>query len=212
MVMRAVLCVWYCIRICTSLVLWRLAFNAFSLPLSSLLAARPACLDPFHPRCLLTPIPLYVYRSLSSIPFTIPAPTPSTYPQECQLLLDAGVAPNSNSASRAIGYRQALTFLQRCHDDPKAATEGSVVSWRIVLGGSGGGGGGGALCWRCSVLAGVVVMMAAFALLLIAGGAALAQMLLPCPPPAIRVTPSYLPILHSFSSHPPNAHPCRSSW
>ncbi|EFN51365.1 hypothetical protein CHLNCDRAFT_55198 [Chlorella variabilis] len=48
--------------------------------------------------------------------------------QECQLLLEAGVAPSSNCASRAIGYRQALDFLRRCHDDPQAhATEAGVI-------------------------------------------------------------------------------------
>jgi hypothetical protein len=31
--------------------------------------------------------------------------------QECQGLLEAGVKPNSNCASRAIGYRQAIDFL-----------------------------------------------------------------------------------------------------
>lgn len=30
------------------------------------------------------------------------------------MLLDAGIPPNSNCASRAIGYRQAMEFLQRC--------------------------------------------------------------------------------------------------
>ena len=31
------------------------------------------------------------------------------------MLLDAGMAPNSNCATRAIGYRQALDFLAACH-------------------------------------------------------------------------------------------------
>ena len=56
--------------------------------------------------------------------------------QECQLLLEAGVAPSSNCASRAIGYRQALDFLHRCHDDPQAhATEAGVVggACRVLL-------------------------------------------------------------------------------
>ncbi|GAB4815722.1 hypothetical protein N2152v2_002768 [Parachlorella kessleri] len=35
--------------------------------------------------------------------------------QEAQMLLDAGMAPNSNCATRAIGYRQALDFLAACH-------------------------------------------------------------------------------------------------
>jgi hypothetical protein len=34
--------------------------------------------------------------------------------QEAQMLLDAGLVPNSNCATRAIGYRQALEFLAAC--------------------------------------------------------------------------------------------------
>ncbi|PRW59253.1 tRNA dimethylallyltransferase 9 [Chlorella sorokiniana] len=47
---------------------------------------------------------------------------------ECQeVLLDAGIAPNSNCASRAIGYRQAGEALQRWHADPESLTEQSVI-------------------------------------------------------------------------------------
>ncbi len=43
------------------------------------------------------------------------------------MLLDAGIQPNSNCASRAIGYRQAGEALQRWHADPDSVTEQSVV-------------------------------------------------------------------------------------
>ncbi|KAI7839677.1 hypothetical protein COHA_006486 [Chlorella ohadii] len=47
---------------------------------------------------------------------------------ECQeVLLDAGIQPNSNCASRAIGYRQAGEALQRWHADPDSVTEQSVI-------------------------------------------------------------------------------------
>lgn len=48
--------------------------------------------------------------------------------QECQMLLDGGMQPNTNCGSRAIGYRQGLEFLQRCHADPGSITEQAVVS------------------------------------------------------------------------------------
>ncbi|XP_027925551.1 tRNA dimethylallyltransferase 9 isoform X2 [Vigna unguiculata] len=35
---------------------------------------------------------------------------------EAQWLLDAGLHPNSNSATKAIGYRQAMEYLQRCRE------------------------------------------------------------------------------------------------
>lgn len=48
--------------------------------------------------------------------------------QECQaMLLDAGIEPNTNCGSRAIGYRQALEFLQRCHAEPGALGEPAVI-------------------------------------------------------------------------------------
>ncbi|XP_017433517.2 tRNA dimethylallyltransferase 9 isoform X3 [Vigna angularis] len=35
---------------------------------------------------------------------------------EAQWLLDTGLHPNSNSATKAIGYRQAMEYLQRCRE------------------------------------------------------------------------------------------------
>ncbi len=43
------------------------------------------------------------------------------------MLLDAGIMPDSCSAARAIGYRQALAQLQRWRDDPETITVDSVV-------------------------------------------------------------------------------------
>lgn len=43
--------------------------------------------------------------------------------QEAALLLKAGVQPDSNCASKAIGYRQAMTFLQSLLDDPHASPD-----------------------------------------------------------------------------------------
>lgn len=48
------------------------------------------------------------------------------------MLLDAGIQPNSNCASRAIGYRQAGEALQRWHADPESITEQSVVSGGLL--------------------------------------------------------------------------------
>jgi len=42
--------------------------------------------------------------------------------QEAQGLLDAGLPADSCCAARAIGYRQALDFLQRCHARPDAVS------------------------------------------------------------------------------------------
>lgn len=36
--------------------------------------------------------------------------------QEASILLDKGVSPNSNPPSRAIGYRQAMEYLQECRE------------------------------------------------------------------------------------------------
>lgn len=58
----------------------------------------------------------------------LPAPPPPLPPQECQMLLDGGILPNSNCGSRAIGYRQGLEFLQRCRADPGSLDEQAVVS------------------------------------------------------------------------------------
>uniref|UniRef100_A0A7N0U5G0 tRNA dimethylallyltransferase n=1 Tax=Kalanchoe fedtschenkoi TaxID=63787 RepID=A0A7N0U5G0_KALFE len=35
---------------------------------------------------------------------------------EAKWLLDVGLSPNSNSATRAIGYRQAMEYLERCRE------------------------------------------------------------------------------------------------
>ena len=51
--------------------------------------------------------------------------------QECkEQLLDRGVAEDSCSAARAIGYRQALEHLYRWQADPSAATPDDVVRLR----------------------------------------------------------------------------------
>ena len=47
--------------------------------------------------------------------------------QEAQALLDRGLAADGCCAARAIGYRQALLFLQRCHADVDAATGANLV-------------------------------------------------------------------------------------
>ena len=43
------------------------------------------------------------------------------------MLLDAGVAPESCSAARAIGYRQALAQLHMWRDDPVTIDTDSLV-------------------------------------------------------------------------------------
>ena len=77
------------------------------------------CGSAFPPTLLDPGVPLLTVR------ITCPL---SLLRQECQeVLLDAGIAPNSNCASRAIGYRQAGEALQRWHADPESLTEQSVV-------------------------------------------------------------------------------------
>ena len=44
-----------------------------------------------------------------------------------EMLLDAGIAPESCSAARAIGYRQALAQLHTWRNDPSTITADSVV-------------------------------------------------------------------------------------
>lgn len=68
------------------------------------------------------------------------------------MLLDAGLQPNSNCGSRAIGYRQGLEFLQRCHADPAGVTEQAVVSahsWSCARNWMGPLGGGCVLWGGC---------------------------------------------------------------
>lgn len=58
--------------------------------------------------------------------------------QEAQMLLDLGLHPNTNCASRAIGYRQALEYLQACHAQQQAATasgDGGAQGQALVQGG-----------------------------------------------------------------------------
>lgn len=49
------------------------------------------------------------------------------------MLLGSGLAPDSNCATRAIGYRQAMVFLQSCLERPEPVTEGDLVSHSMVL-------------------------------------------------------------------------------
>ena len=46
-------------------------------------------------------------------------------------MLDRGLPVDSCCAARAIGYRQALDFLQRCHADPSAITVDGLVRWLL---------------------------------------------------------------------------------
>lgn len=70
-------------------------------------------------------------RSASEAGSPLP-PHPLLAAQEVQeVLLDAGIAPNSNCASRAIGYRQAAEALQRWHADPASLTQQSMVGGRV---------------------------------------------------------------------------------
>lgn len=54
--------------------------------------------------------------------------------QEAQALLDRGLAADSCCAARAIGYRQALQLLQRCHVDVGAATAANLVRLCLASG------------------------------------------------------------------------------
>ncbi|KAK9833352.1 hypothetical protein WJX84_005140 [Apatococcus fuscideae] len=47
--------------------------------------------------------------------------------QEAKWLLDEGVAQDSNCASRAIGYRQAMQFLEACLADPAHLCKDNLV-------------------------------------------------------------------------------------
>ncbi len=44
-------------------------------------------------------------------------------------MLDRGLPVDSCCAARAIGYRQALDLLQRCHADTSAITAHGLVRW-----------------------------------------------------------------------------------
>ena len=52
-----------------------------------------------------------------ALPQVLP-PYPSLPVQEAQWMLDQGIQPDSNCASRGIGYRQALAALQHWHAHP----------------------------------------------------------------------------------------------
>ena len=42
-------------------------------------------------------------------------------------MLQAGVKADMNCASRGIGYRQALLYLQSCYEDPSRMSEAALV-------------------------------------------------------------------------------------
>lgn len=48
--------------------------------------------------------------------------------QEAAWLLDEGLVPEDKCAARAIGYRQAMEFLQRCRADASHITADSLVT------------------------------------------------------------------------------------
>ncbi|KAM7277892.1 hypothetical protein ACFE04_005026 [Oxalis oulophora] len=48
---------------------------------------------------------------------------------EAKELLDAGLLPNSNSATRAIGYRQAMDYLLRCREQDGRSSAGDFFSF-----------------------------------------------------------------------------------
>ena len=47
--------------------------------------------------------------------------------QEANWLLTEGLQADGKCAARAIGYRQAMHFLQGCRDDPSHITAGNLV-------------------------------------------------------------------------------------
>ena len=47
--------------------------------------------------------------------------------QEANWLLGEGLQADEKCAARAIGYRQAMLFLQRCRDDPSHITADNLV-------------------------------------------------------------------------------------
>ncbi|CAL5221867.1 g4129 [Coccomyxa viridis] len=47
--------------------------------------------------------------------------------QEAKWLLDEGLLPDEKCAARAIGYRQAMQFLERCQQDPSHITAANLV-------------------------------------------------------------------------------------
>ncbi|KAB5521293.1 hypothetical protein DKX38_025612 [Salix brachista] len=48
---------------------------------------------------------------------------------EAKWLLDEGLLPNSNSATRAIGYRQAMEYLLRCREDGGRTSAGEFYAF-----------------------------------------------------------------------------------
>ena len=51
--------------------------------------------------------------------------------QECADLLGQGFSPDSNNATRAIGYRQGMEALLRWRAHPSSLTLPSIVSSRL---------------------------------------------------------------------------------
>lgn len=47
--------------------------------------------------------------------------------EEAQWLLDQGIQPGSNCASKSIGYCQAMTYLQRCSQDPSLVSAPALL-------------------------------------------------------------------------------------
>ena len=48
--------------------------------------------------------------------------------QEAKWLLDEGLQPDEKCAARAIGYRQAMAFLQRCMEEPSHISAANLVT------------------------------------------------------------------------------------
>lgn len=53
--------------------------------------------------------------------------------QEAQWMLDQGIKPDSNCASRGIGYRQALAALQHWHAHPDDVQASQLVCQSMRL-------------------------------------------------------------------------------
>jgi tRNA dimethylallyltransferase len=48
--------------------------------------------------------------------------------QEAKRLLDEGLQPDGKCAARAIGYRQAMAFLERCRGDSSRINADNLVT------------------------------------------------------------------------------------
>ena len=96
------------------------------------------CCDGHSCVCICTlPLPP-LFMPTPHVPATTPPSSPNVPVQEAHWMLDQGIQPDSNCASRGIGYRQALAALHHWRAHPGDLQPSQLVltldfSWRYGL-------------------------------------------------------------------------------